>query len=65
MIQYRALTRRLSVYSRVFRSSIDHPEEFWSEQAEKIAWFDKWSHVLDKNDPIRPRWFHNGRLNMA
>ncbi len=53
-------------YEAMYRRSIEDPEGFWAEQAEKyITWFQKWDKVLDwdyKND-VHIRWFENGKLN--
>jgi propionyl-CoA synthetase len=61
----RIFIRHSSTYASVFRSSIEHPEKFWSEQANKILWFKKWNIVYDKNNLLRPHWFQDGQLNMA
>ncbi len=53
-------------YEAMYRRSIEDPEGFWAEQAEKyITWFQKWDKVLDwdyKNE-VHIRWFENGKLN--
>ncbi len=53
-------------YEAMYRRSVEDPEGFWAEQAEKyITWFEKWDNVLDWDykDEIRIRWFENGKLN--
>ncbi len=50
-------------YDEVFRRSIEKPEEFWAEAAEALRWRSKWTRVLDKANPRRPRWFDGGELN--
>ena len=62
---HRILVRRSSSYANVFRSSIERPEIFWAEQAEKISWFQKWDKVYDKTNLVRPHWFQDGQLNMT
>ncbi|CAF4201278.1 unnamed protein product [Rotaria sp. Silwood2] len=62
---FRVCARRSSTYAQVYRSSIDHPEQFWSEQAQKIFWFKRWHKVYDENNLIRPHWFQEGHLNMT
>ena len=56
----------LSQYQDEYRRSIEHPEQFWAEQAESFEWHRKWHTVL-KNDFITPdvRWFEGGRLNIT
>nr|XP_023694411.1 acyl-CoA synthetase short-chain family member 3, mitochondrial [Paramormyrops kingsleyae] len=57
--------RHCSTYSREFRGARDNPEIFWSRVAENITWFEPWSRTLDCNDPIFPKWFVGGKLNMC
>jgi propionyl-CoA synthetase len=62
---HRTFVRRSSTYASVYRASIEHPERFWSEQAEQISWFKKWNKVYDKNNLVKPHWFQDGQLNMS
>ncbi|XP_014673448.1 PREDICTED: acyl-CoA synthetase short-chain family member 3, mitochondrial-like [Priapulus caudatus] len=50
-------------YERVFKRAIDHPDEFWGEQAEKLTWFRKWDKVLDDSDSPFTQWFVGGEMN--
>ena len=43
-------------YEKAYLHSIEHREEFWSEQAEKLHWFKKWDKVLDDSNPPFYRW---------
>jgi len=51
-------------YDRLYRESIDRPEEFWSVMAENIHWFKKWDKVLDWKAP-HAKWFVGGKLNAS
>ncbi|OOG24602.1 acetate--CoA ligase [Thioalkalivibrio denitrificans] len=55
-------------YKEMYQRSVQDPEGFWSEQAEKyVTWFKKWDKVLDwsfKGD-VHIRWFEGGKLNVA
>jgi len=42
----------------------DDPETFWSNEAGKVNWFDKWSNVFSWNPP-EFRWFEGGKTNMS
>ena len=43
-----AHVKSLEEYETLYRRSLEDPEGFWGEQAEKhIAWFKKWDSVLD------------------
>lgn len=50
-------------YDSFYRRSIDHPENFWAEQAEKIAWYEKPSTILSLDENGFYRWFKGGKLN--
>ena len=53
-------------YHQEYKRSIDHPEEFWAEQAEQFVWKKKWDRVLDWNfiDP-KINWYIGGKLNIT
>jgi len=50
-------------YDRIFRKSIEHPEEFWREAAKDIQWYRDYSRVLDDSNPPFYRWFTGGEIN--
>jgi len=50
-------------YDRIFRKSIEHPEEFWREAAKDIQWYTDYSRVLDDSNPPLYRWFAGGEIN--
>ncbi|MDY6979511.1 MAG: acetate--CoA ligase [Pseudomonadota bacterium] len=56
-------------YQAMYQRSIDDPEGFWAEQAEKfITWYKPWDKVLDWNydaDNLYIKWFEGGKLNVA
>jgi len=53
----------MGTYEKVFKKSIEQPEEFWAEAAESIDWIKKWDNVLDSSNPPFYRWFRGGELN--
>jgi propionyl-CoA synthetase len=53
----------MTTYAESHRLSIEHPEDFWAEAAEGIAWDRPCDHVLEKSAPLTYRWFAGGRLN--
>lgn len=60
--------RHLSkTYENLYRESMDHPEQFWTEQSRIIDWIKPFDRVRDahfsKNIDIR--WFLNGKLNVS
>jgi propionyl-CoA synthetase len=50
-------------YAEVYRSSLEHPQQFWAEAAEAIDWERRWDRVLDDSRPPFYRWFAGARLN--
>ena len=53
-------------YKKVYKESVDKPEEFWAKQAETFTWFKKWDNVLNWNfkEPD-VRWFEGGKMNIT
>ncbi len=54
-------------YDRMYRQSLDDPDTFWGEQAERfLTWFKKWDRVTN-NDLTKGqiRWFEGGKLNVS
>lgn len=46
-----------------YRESIAQPENFWNEQAQKIAWYTPPVQALSIDDQGLYRWFKGGKLN--
>ena len=60
----RANIKSREEYDRLYRESIDHPEQFWAKMAENLHWFKKWDKVLEWNSP-HAKWFTGGKLNAS
>lgn len=59
--------KSMQEYERLYKRSIEDPEGFWAEMAEKnLTWFKKWDKVLeyDFNKPFI-KWFQGGKLNAS
>jgi len=54
-------------YLVLYQQSIEQPEIFWAEQAEKfLDWQQPWDRVLDYDYPKgKISWFENGKLNVS
>ncbi len=54
-------------YKRLYQRSLQEPEAFWAEQAERLKWSKKWTKVKDTSfeTPVKIRWFEGGELNVA
>ena len=62
----RARIKSLKAYREIYRRSVDDPEGFWSEQAQELSWFKKWTKVLDYDFyEAKIRWFEGGKINVS
>ena len=54
-------------YQTMYQASIDNPEQFWAEQAEKlIHWDQKWQSVMDVDyREAKISWFNGAKLNVC
>jgi len=63
----RAHIQSMAEYEKLYKRSVDDPEGFWAEMADKnLTWFKKWDKVLDYdfNKPYI-KWFSGGKLNAS
>ncbi|HSB32036.1 MAG TPA: acetate--CoA ligase [Candidatus Sulfobium mesophilum] len=54
-------------YEKMYQKSVQDPDGFWAEMAEKqLTWFKKWDKVLEY-DFSKPeiKWFQGGKLNVS
>ena len=53
-------------YHDWYRKSVEHTDEFWAEQAERITWTRKWHKVKEVSfvSPVSIKWFLGGKLNV-
>ncbi|MCC6321683.1 MAG: acetate--CoA ligase [Phycisphaerales bacterium] len=49
-------------YRQLHKRSIEHPEQFWAEEAARLAWFKPFERALEWTAPDA-RWFTGGKLN--
>jgi len=54
----------LEDYERIYRESVEQPEQFWARVADELHWFKKWDRVLDWEVPWA-KWFAGGQLNLS
>jgi acetyl-CoA synthetase len=63
----KAHIKSMKEYEQIYKRSVDEPEKFWGEMAEKnLTWYKKWDKVLDY-DFHKPyiKWFAGGKLNAS
>jgi acyl-coenzyme A synthetase/AMP-(fatty) acid ligase len=52
-------------YKTHFKQSVNNPEDFWRQQAEKLHWYRQPDEVLSQDAEGLYRWFKGGMLNTA
>lgn len=53
-------------YDAAYQESINNPEKFWGNVAEKFVWKKKWDNVLEWDfEKPEVKWFINGKLNIT
>ena len=67
MFEKTAFVSGFDEYHRLYKRSLEDPEGFWGEQAEKyLVWDKKWDSVLTYDfTEARIEWFGGGRLNAS
>ena len=51
-------------YNKIYEHSINNPEDFWAEQAERITWFKKWDKIWEWDfNKANIKWFEGAKLN--
>ncbi|MFD1208536.1 MULTISPECIES: propionyl-CoA synthetase [Modicisalibacter] len=53
----------MSAYQAEYQRSIEQPEAFWAEQAQRIPWFTPPERVLEHDEHGHARWYGDGILN--
>jgi acetyl-CoA synthetase len=54
-----------SRYDALYRRSLDDPEGFWLEAAERLDWTTTPTRAFEQPDPPSFRWFPDGRTNLS
>jgi len=70
MLSSNSLIKSMDEYKYMYQRSLDDPDGFWAEEAEKFVWFDKWNTVRQFNYDVRKgrifiEWFKGGKTNIA
>jgi len=53
-----------ATYQRMYQASIEDPEAFWGQQAERLHWFRKWDTVFEQDfAAAQHKWYIGGKLN--
>ncbi|WFL78985.1 acetate--CoA ligase [Altererythrobacter arenosus] len=56
----------LDQYQAMYSRSVDDPDGFWAEQADRLDWFEKPGKIANWSfDPVDIKWFEGGKLNIC
>ncbi|MHC4730116.1 MAG: acetyl-coenzyme A synthetase N-terminal domain-containing protein, partial [Planctomycetota bacterium] len=56
----------MDAYAEIYARSVDDPEAFWAEVAERITWRKRWDTVLEGDfHDARIKWFSGATLNAS
>ncbi len=69
-ISAKALIQNMDQYQEMYDRSINEPEKFWAEEADKFTWFKKWDQVRSynynvNNGKINIEWFKGAETNIT
>ncbi len=60
----KARTKSAEEYLARYRRSLDEPEAFWREAAERLTWFEPFEKVMEWELP-HAKWFVGGKINLC
>ena len=69
-VSAKSLIKSIDKYREMYDFSINDPEGFWADEAEKFTWFKKWDQVRDYNYDVRNggihiAWFKGAKTNIT
>jgi acetyl-CoA synthetase len=54
----------LEQFNAMYKQSLEQPEQFWSDVARELHWFEPWQKVLEWQEP-HAQWFVGGKTNLS
>ena len=62
----RAFIKDGNHYDKLYKQSIENPDSFWAQTAERISWFKKWDSISSVDySKAAIKWFEGGKLNAS
>ena len=63
----KAHIKSMAEYEKLYKWSVEDPDGFWGEMAEKhLTWYKKWDKVLEYNfEKPDIKWFKGGKINVS
>jgi len=52
-------------YEKLHQQSITNMEDFWSQRAQELDWYQPWDKVLDDSNKPFFKWFVGGKVNIV
>jgi len=55
-------------YESLYKESIEDNNKFWSREADRISWYEKFTKVKEvkySKDDVKIKWFEDGKLNVT
>jgi acetyl-CoA synthetase len=52
-------------FEQLYQWSIDQPQEFWADMANRLEWFSPWEKVLDDSNKPFYKWFSGAQFNIV
>lgn len=53
-----------SNWDDLYRWSVENPQEFWTDMANRLEWYSPWEKVLDDSDAPFYKWFTGAKFNI-
>ncbi len=60
-----ARSKGFSSYDELYQWSLEHNEEFWSDMAKELEWYEPWTKVLDDSNKPFFKWFVGAKTNIV
>ncbi|MCS6881563.1 MAG: acetate--CoA ligase [Oscillochloridaceae bacterium] len=60
-----ARSRGFSSYEELYQWTLDNTEQFWTDMASELEWFQPWEKVLDDSNKPFFKWFVGGKTNIV
>ena len=57
-----------ATYKRLYQESLDNPEAFWAEQAQRLDWIEPWHKIKEtsfQRNSVSIKWFSGDKLNIS
>jgi acetyl-CoA synthetase len=54
----------VDAYAALSKRAADNPDEFWAGIASELHWFEKWTKVMEWDEPF-VKWFIGGKTNIS